>query len=174
MSQKNSTIGRTWQRRTARSALAVISILATLTLVASPAAALPGGGGIIRNWQTGLCLDSNHNGDVYAMGCNGGNYQNWDEGWISRDHYQIVNKQTGRCLDANQAGQVYTSPCARDNPYQRWKPTNWNRSCCDYYRIQFQHHIHGNVCLDSDRQGKVYTMPCNGGNFQNWRADGNM
>ncbi|MFI2212392.1 hypothetical protein [Streptomyces sp. NPDC020141] len=33
------------------------------------------GGGLIKNVATGECLDSNHAGEVYTLGCNGRDYQ---------------------------------------------------------------------------------------------------
>lgn len=84
---------------------------------------------VVQNDAVWKCLDSNHAGNVYGMGCNGGDYQRWrveDLGnrWIDRlqrnTHvYRLVNKATGRCLDANYDGALYTLGCNGGN-YQMW------------------------------------------------------
>ncbi|WP_018349371.1 RICIN domain-containing protein [Longispora albida] len=64
------------------------------------------------------CLDSNANGSVYTLKCNGGNYQKWYQTSTSTG-WQLKNKATGRCLDSNANGEVYTLACNGGN-YQRW------------------------------------------------------
>lgn len=68
----------------------------------------------------GKCLDSNSNGDVYLLDCNGGDYQKWYEihesaGWVLKD------KATGLVLDTGGTGVVYTDRReAPTNAAQHW------------------------------------------------------
>ncbi|MEV7386911.1 MULTISPECIES: RICIN domain-containing protein [unclassified Streptomyces] len=69
----------------------------------------------------GKCLDSNSNGDVYLLDCNGGNYQEWYEIHDSADADWILkDKATGLVLDTGGTGGVYTDTEDDFQLAQRW------------------------------------------------------
>jgi serine/threonine-protein kinase len=137
------------------------AVVTAVTLVASAtgAWALNGGPWTWQNHATLLCLDSNSSGNVYTLGCNGGNFQLWIDSQNSLGD-QIKNYQTGRCLDSNTSGSVYTLPC-NGGTFQRWIVTSTSRG----FQIK---DTATSLCLDSNANGNVYTLACNGGNFQRW------
>lgn len=147
-------------------AVLVITIASVLALVAVSAPAQADSSRLLRNWATGRCLDMNYSGVVYTLGCNGGNYQNWDLVYVSDQagFYALRNAQTGLYLyrdgsgvrggsSLNQANSIY--PFARSG--QAWE-----------YQAEYRFTT-GNVCLDSNGNGEVYAIGCNGGGNQTWR-----
>jgi serine/threonine-protein kinase len=155
----------------------VIIVMAGLVVVSAalilPAQAGPAQGTIIRNWETGRCLDSNWAGQVYTLGCNGGDYQGWRIEYVGQREvfvYHIVNVKTGRCLDTAAAGYVQTTPCEGHKEYQLWHAAGTD----GMRKIELRQYSFRGSCLDSNRAGSVYKLRCNGGGFQLWRADGSM
>jgi hypothetical protein len=77
-------------------------------------------GTYLMKFGNGQCLDSNSDGDVYLLDCNGGDYQKWYEihesaGWVLKD------KATGLVLDTGGTGVVYTDRRGSStNAAQHW------------------------------------------------------
>jgi hypothetical protein len=139
-----------------RSITAALTLFACFVLVlASPSASAATS--TFRDVATLHCLDSNTSGNVYAIGCNGGNFQNWI--FAGSDTTTTVRDvSTLFCLDSNTNGNVYTLPCNGGN-FQKWRVERSSHRVVD---------VATGRCLDSNTANSVYTLPCNGGNFQNW------
>ncbi|MEV5348630.1 hypothetical protein [Streptomyces achromogenes] len=163
---------RQWVVARLAAALATLAaIVATAGVVAPPAQAGDGPGaiwytGIIRSWAQGRCLDSNDNGDVYTIPCNGGQYQQW---WITIVEHpenewatvQIQNVKTHRFLGAICGSCGSWQPGVKT--YDSWDPDkNWllfpGNSDWTAWRFAYNPGI-SQRCLDAnqptDTTGKV-------------------
>lgn len=122
--------------------------------------ALNGGPWTWQNTATLRCLDSDFNGSVYTLDCNGGGFQLWTNAPLNFGD-QIRDRATGWCLDSNTAGHAYMLPC-NNGAFQQWTV---RRTGGFGYEIR---NVATGLCLDSNTSGSVYTLACNGGNFQRW------
>ena len=108
------------------------------------------------NFQTGHCLDSNHNGDVYPHSPNGGDFQKWELHHVVNGVHTLRNVATGRYLDSNHDGNVYTLPPNGGN-YQKW-----------WLKENNLINVATSKALDCNGD-TIYTLESNGGNYQNWK-----
>ncbi|WP_157845538.1 hypothetical protein [Kitasatospora phosalacinea] len=125
-----------WRRRVvarlAAALTALAAVMATAGVAAAPAQATEGPSpvwytGIVRSWAQGRCLDSNDNGEVYTIPCNGSRYQQWNI--IIQNHPKdewatvwIQNVQTGRFLEP------HCDTCGS------WQPGVWTSGSLDALR----------------------------------------
>ncbi|MEU4640345.1 hypothetical protein [Micromonospora sp. NPDC023814] len=153
--------------------------------VASPAQAWFITANMVRNLQTGWCLDSNWAGDVYTLPCSlpmGTNpHQVWEVhgvmSGLSDPVVQLKNKATGRCLDTIYGDNPRTvtldghyCPTGVTNtlpPAYVWR-TFFFATGSKWNSVQFKSYMSTSYCLDSN-YGDVYSFHCNGGNWQNWK-----
>ncbi len=135
---------------------------------AAPAQAVPGVN-YVRNWATGLCLDSNGS-SVYTRPCTMPVLSNWWQSWVPEfmghedfDSIRLANAQTGGCL-ASGGGSVYNTACL---VYPR-SGEEWLAVGESYDQVSFVDQ--SGRCLDSNGAGEVYLLPCNGGGYQKWKV----
>lgn len=75
----------------------------------------------LKNYTWDHCLDSNSAGDVYAIGCNGGNNQLWQIIQPApASAVMLRNTATRLCLYQTYDGLYRTTVCDRNARTQRW------------------------------------------------------
>jgi hypothetical protein len=150
-----------------RLGIAILAVLGCAVLVigpgAKPASAAPAFA-FMQNYQTGLCLASNSNGQVWTESCNYGSAEEWEitPTPSSTPNQAIQSVTTGLWLDSNSAGNLYTLP-GNGGAYQSWVVLYPN----DDGMFAFQDVATGRW-LDSNYAGAAYTNPGNGGTYQSW------
>ncbi|WP_432976039.1 RICIN domain-containing protein [Dactylosporangium sp. CA-233914] len=163
-----------------RRLLAVLITVVTIAMSAvafqSPAQAYVGTN-ILRNWETGRCLDSDWNGDVYTLPCDlpvGSNdHQIWEP--IRRAHAEfdvviLKNKATSRCLGwlPGKPNVIRTTvQCGYDGRATDIRVL-WSAVGTGWANVLFRNNVGGEV-LDSNRAGNVYPHAFNDGGFQHWK-----
>jgi serine/threonine-protein kinase len=73
-----------------------------------------------ENNATGYCLDSNYDGNVYSLPCNGGNYQVWNFTSNPNGGVYIQDAQTGWCLYSDGSGNISTWYCTSALRGEAW------------------------------------------------------
>jgi hypothetical protein len=153
----------------------VLTTLAAIpaTIFGASGTAWADGGHTWEDAATHRCLDSNAQGQVYTLPCNGGNYQIWDERQdpAGQGLYQLKDRATGMCLYVRATKSMYAYTKACDNSTQEsymWyesQPYDINGIINSW---QLKSLETGNV-LDSNAQGNVYAMPASTNNwYQHW------
>ncbi|MFI1398127.1 RICIN domain-containing protein [Streptomyces sp. NPDC020681] len=148
-------------------ALALLPAAALSVVTSGNSAQASAGASILRNMETGLCLDSNFNGDVYTSPCgspiDSNAFQLWER-FEFRGSVQLTNIATGRCLSQRWDRPIATEPCSLSHPSAGWQfwgvEGGWDNIVL---RNSYSD------ALDSDRAGGVYSYPYNGGGFQRWK-----
>ncbi|MFF9691314.1 RICIN domain-containing protein [Streptomyces sp. NPDC014623] len=107
----------------------------------------------VKNVQTGLCLDSDAQGNAYTKTCRNDNmYQQWWVGLNDGNQFEFENRQTGLCLQAGSGDSVVTAAC-NDRASQRWTLNH-----VDNGRYVLSNVANGRS-LDSNQKGQAYTSP---------------
>jgi len=135
--------------------IGVAAVTATITLTSAPPAHA-GGLYTLTDAATGRCLDSNDQGSVYTLPCNGGNYQNWNVTYSDASGYwTIQDRQTSMCLtavtgDPSRHWPVFTQTCDTSLYDEHWD--NYGGADGSTFVEGF-----GNAAaLDSNSAGQVY------------------
>nr|WP_062330415.1 hypothetical protein [Herbidospora sakaeratensis] len=176
----DNTVNPAPVRRRTAAMTAVAALAVSLTVTAPAEAADYVGTANLRNIETGLCLDSDFNGAVYARGCSARNtndHQLWQPILLIRGNgvpgsnlqYDLValkNKATKRCLALTGSNTLRTTlDCEEDAQEWSAQGLGWNDVLFWKWSGSTRYAVDGN------RSGSVYAHPWNGGRYQRWNFD---
>ncbi|MGI5182393.1 RICIN domain-containing protein [Dactylosporangium sp. CA-152071] len=166
--------------RRSRRLLAVLITVVTVAMSAvafqSPAQAYVGTS-VLRNWETGRCLDSNWNGDVYTLPCSlpvrSNDHQIWEPVKLVHNKFDIVklrNKATGLCLIwlPGNPNVIRTTDQCGYNGLASDIRISWAAEGTGWSNVVFRNRVGGQV-LDGNHVGHVYPHASNNGGFQQWK-----
>ncbi|WP_157876602.1 RICIN domain-containing protein [Streptomyces graminilatus] len=127
------------------------------------------GPNLLRNWETGRCLDSNSSGQVYTNPCQTGNdYQTWNMLFSRHDAYDIVevqNKATGLCLRYDINRRMITANCLGSGGAHAGL---WAAVGSSWDKVQLKSAFGGNECVDNT-SGGVSLRGCYNTGLQLWK-----
>ncbi len=107
----------------------------------------------VVNQQTGRCLDSDLQGNVYTKSCTADNpYQQWVPRGTGNE-FRLENVRTGLCLTVISDTEVRALRCAANYYPQQWYFTNYGGSNALMNQKVSEA---TSVALDSDDKGNVY------------------
>ncbi|MFM9610595.1 RICIN domain-containing protein [Streptomyces niveiscabiei] len=158
--------------RRARAALLALAMSAGfVSLNTGSASALSPGdlisSNLLRNWETGLCLESYSAGSIRTGRCQVGNTnQTWKIFYFTHgthDEVYIQNAGTRRCLADPDGRLLVDFDCVNNG-----KPT-FEGIGSSWDKVQLKSTSRG-ACLDSNRNGDAYMNSCNGGGYQLWKS----
>ncbi|WP_054564262.1 RICIN domain-containing protein [Frankia sp. R43] len=121
-----------------------------------------GGPTTLVNYVTGECLDSNEDGHLYSLECNGGPYQLWTASGSGA--VALTDSATGLCLDSDGSGSAYTRTC-NNGSTQQWQVA-YQSGTRTFVNVA------SGKCLDTDSSTTyIFTGTCSGsgGPTQRWR-----
>lgn len=121
-----------------------------------------GGPGTLVNYVTGECLDSNGDGKIYTLSCNGGSYQVWRTSGSGT--VVLTDAGTGLCLDSDGAGSAYTRTC-NSGSTQQWRVSTQSDASRMFVNVA------SGRCLSTNATSYVFAGICisgGGGTYERW------